>query len=277
MCGRAYSPRFLFMWPNARISVMGGEQAATVMTEVGQPEVGAQLREQYEHQGRPVYSTARLWDDGVIDPRDTRDVLAEALAACRTRRSSPWATASSGCRRARPQLGKRSSRHLAPPSGVSPRTDRGAPPRRHGPELGRVTARGRPSARRPGSQTGGAGKMSEALETLERARGHLYSFHQLIGEADRELDEVLEALRACGEEELAERLQTELLGRNVVPGRWTFQIVEEFDDGYWEVFRDARAGRARGARRRAPPRLRVRDEGAPPHARASRPRVAARR
>jgi 3-methylcrotonyl-CoA carboxylase beta subunit len=82
MCGRAYSPRFLFMWPNARISVMGGEQAGTVMTEVGQPETGAALREQYERQGRPVYSTARLWDDGVIDPRDTRHVLAQALAAC---------------------------------------------------------------------------------------------------------------------------------------------------------------------------------------------------
>jgi 3-methylcrotonyl-CoA carboxylase beta subunit len=82
MCGRAYSPRFLFMWPNARISVMGGEQAATVMTEVGQEEVGARLREQYEHQGRPVYSTARIWDDGIIDPRDTRAVLAQALAAC---------------------------------------------------------------------------------------------------------------------------------------------------------------------------------------------------
>ena len=81
MCGRAYSPRFLFMWPNARISVMGGEQAGAVMTEVGQPEVGASLRDQYEHQGRPTYSTARLWDDGVIDPRDTRDVLAQALAA----------------------------------------------------------------------------------------------------------------------------------------------------------------------------------------------------
>ncbi|MCU0312938.1 MAG: methylcrotonoyl-CoA carboxylase, partial [Solirubrobacteraceae bacterium] len=82
MCGRAYAPRFLFMWPNARISVMGGEQAATVMTEVGQPEVGAQLREQYEHQGRPLYATARLWDDGIIDPRDTRRVLAMALDAC---------------------------------------------------------------------------------------------------------------------------------------------------------------------------------------------------
>ncbi|WP_205696778.1 carboxyl transferase domain-containing protein [Conexibacter sp. SYSU D00693] len=82
MCGRAYAPRFLFMWPNARISVMGGEQAATVMTEVGQPEVGAKLRDQYEHQGKPIYSTARLWDDGVIDPRATRSVLAQALAAC---------------------------------------------------------------------------------------------------------------------------------------------------------------------------------------------------
>jgi len=70
------------MWPNARISVMGGEQAAAVMTQVGQSETGAQLRDQYEHQGRPWYSTARLWDDGVIDPRQTRTVLARALAAC---------------------------------------------------------------------------------------------------------------------------------------------------------------------------------------------------
>jgi 3-methylcrotonyl-CoA carboxylase beta subunit len=82
MCGRAYAPRFLFMWPNARISVMGGEQAAAVMTEVGQAETGARLSDQYEQQGRPVYSTARLWDDGVIDPRETRAVLAQALAAC---------------------------------------------------------------------------------------------------------------------------------------------------------------------------------------------------
>jgi 3-methylcrotonyl-CoA carboxylase beta subunit len=77
MCGRAYSPRFLWMWPNARISVMGGEQAATVMTEVGQPELGAELRE-----GSPYYSTARLWDDGVIDPLDTRTVVGLALGAC---------------------------------------------------------------------------------------------------------------------------------------------------------------------------------------------------
>ena len=81
MCGRAYSPRLLWMWPGARISVMGGEQAATVMTQVGQAETGAQLREQYERQGHPYYATARLWDDGVIDPRDTRDVLGLALSA----------------------------------------------------------------------------------------------------------------------------------------------------------------------------------------------------
>jgi 3-methylcrotonyl-CoA carboxylase beta subunit len=81
MCGRAYSPRLLWMWPGARISVMGGEQAAAVMTEVGQPETGAELRAQYERQGEPYYATARLWDDGVIDPRDTRDVLGLALSA----------------------------------------------------------------------------------------------------------------------------------------------------------------------------------------------------
>jgi 3-methylcrotonyl-CoA carboxylase beta subunit len=81
MCGRAYSPRLLWMWPGARISVMGGEQAATVMTEVGQAETGARLREQYERQGQPYYASARLWDDGVIDPRDTRDVLGLALSA----------------------------------------------------------------------------------------------------------------------------------------------------------------------------------------------------
>jgi 3-methylcrotonyl-CoA carboxylase beta subunit len=82
MCGRAYDPRFLWTWPNARISVMGGEQAAMVMTEVGQPEVGAQLKQQYERQGHPYYGTARLWDDGVIDPLDTRRVVGLALGAC---------------------------------------------------------------------------------------------------------------------------------------------------------------------------------------------------
>ncbi|MEV4130031.1 carboxyl transferase domain-containing protein [Nocardia sp. NPDC049707] len=97
MCGRAYSPRFLWMWPNARISVMGGEQAASVLSTVrgdqldssGQPWSAADeeafkapIREQYEHQGNPYYSTARLWDDGVIDPADTRTILGLALSVC---------------------------------------------------------------------------------------------------------------------------------------------------------------------------------------------------
>jgi 3-methylcrotonyl-CoA carboxylase beta subunit len=88
MCGRAYSPRFLFMWPNARISVMGGEQAATVLSAVrgdgnGESEESFKdrIRAQYEHQGHPYYSTARIWDDGVIDPLDTRTVLGLALSA----------------------------------------------------------------------------------------------------------------------------------------------------------------------------------------------------
>ncbi len=81
MSGRAYSPRFLWMWPNARISVMGAEQAATVLGTVGSSDAEG-VREQYEHQGHPYYSTARLWDDGVIDPADTRTVLGLALSAC---------------------------------------------------------------------------------------------------------------------------------------------------------------------------------------------------
>jgi 3-methylcrotonyl-CoA carboxylase beta subunit len=96
MCGRAYSPRFLFQWPNARISVMGGEQAASVLATVKRDQLKgrdwpaaeeeafkAPIREQYERQGHPYYSSARLWDDGVIDPKDTRRVLALALAATR--------------------------------------------------------------------------------------------------------------------------------------------------------------------------------------------------
>jgi 3-methylcrotonyl-CoA carboxylase beta subunit len=96
MCGRAYDPRFLWMWPNARISVMGGEQAASVLATVrrdgieGRGEAWsaedeeafkAPIRDQYEHQGSPYYSTARLWDDGIIDPADTRRVLGMGLAA----------------------------------------------------------------------------------------------------------------------------------------------------------------------------------------------------
>ena len=96
MCGRAYNPRFLWMWPNARISVMGGEQAASVLGLLRQEATEAKggawsaadeeafktpIREQYEQQGHPYYATARIWDDGIIDPADTRTVLGLALAA----------------------------------------------------------------------------------------------------------------------------------------------------------------------------------------------------
>jgi len=80
MCGRAYEPRQLWMWPNARISVMGGEQAATVLTMVGDADPEA-IRATYEAEGNPYYSTARLWDDGIIDPLDTRRVLALGISA----------------------------------------------------------------------------------------------------------------------------------------------------------------------------------------------------
>ena len=80
MCGRAYEPRQLWMWPNARISVMGGDQAATVLTMVGDADPDA-IRAKYEAEGNPYHSTARLWDDGVIDPLDTRRVLALGLSA----------------------------------------------------------------------------------------------------------------------------------------------------------------------------------------------------
>ncbi|MBW3576613.1 MAG: methylcrotonoyl-CoA carboxylase [Actinobacteria bacterium] len=96
MCGRAYGPRLLWMWPNARISVMGGEQAATVLATVRRDNLEARgerwssdeeqafktpIREQYERQGHPYYATARLWDDGIIDPVDTRDLLGLAISA----------------------------------------------------------------------------------------------------------------------------------------------------------------------------------------------------
>jgi len=104
MCGRAYGPRLLFQWPNARISVMGGEQAASVLATVKRDQLKAKgsawpeaeeeafkqpIREQYERQGHPYYSSARLWDDGVIDPGDTRRVLSLALAVVRNAPQEP--------------------------------------------------------------------------------------------------------------------------------------------------------------------------------------------
>ncbi|OBI71273.1 hypothetical protein [Mycobacterium sp. E740] len=82
------------------------------------------------------------------------------------------------------------------------------------------------------------GAVSEALEWVERARGELYSFHQLMGRADLLLGEACDKLRDAGHASAAERLESELVGRNVLYGRWTFQIVEDFDDNYWSVFRD---------------------------------------
>ncbi len=83
------------------------------------------------------------------------------------------------------------------------------------------------------------GRLTEALETVERARGHLYSFHQLTGEADFKIGDAVDQLRDAGHTELADRLQREIVGRNVLDGRWTFQIMEEYDDTYWSVLRDA--------------------------------------
>ena len=81
------------------------------------------------------------------------------------------------------------------------------------------------------------GKLTEALEFVERARGHLYSFHQLMGHADLLLGEACEALRTAGHDAVADRLENDMVGRNVLEGRWTFQMVEEFDDTYWSRFR----------------------------------------
>ncbi|MFR9800681.1 hypothetical protein ACL02T_00060 [Pseudonocardia sp. RS010] len=83
-----------------------------------------------------------------------------------------------------------------------------------------------------------AGKFSEMLERIERARGALYEFHQLMGGADAMLDDVVDKLRACGQHEWAERIGTELVGRNAIEGRWTFQIVEDFDDNYYSPLKD---------------------------------------
>ena len=105
MCGRAYDPRFLFTWPNSRISVMGGEQAAGVLVQVKKDQLEekgqklsaeeeqkmkAPILEKYETEGHPLYATARLWDDGVIDPRQTRAALGLALSATLNAPIADW-------------------------------------------------------------------------------------------------------------------------------------------------------------------------------------------
>ena len=96
------------------------------------------------------------------------------------------------------------------------------------------------------------GKLSEALETVERVRGHLYALHQLTGTADFQLDEAVSLFMQAGHTTTAERIERELIGRNVIAGHWTFQIVEEFDDGYYAEFKavekDTREELAQGRR-----------------------------
>jgi len=85
------------------------------------------------------------------------------------------------------------------------------------------------------------GKLSEALEVVEHARGYLYGFHRLTGTADLALGDAVDLFRRAGHDAIADRLQTELVGRNVIEGRWTFQIVEDYDDNYWSTFREFEA------------------------------------
>lgn len=82
------------------------------------------------------------------------------------------------------------------------------------------------------------GRVTEALETIERARGHLYSFHQLTGRADLQLDAAVSGLHDVGQADLARHISRELIGRNVLPGRWSFQVVEDYDDGYYRCFKE---------------------------------------
>ncbi|MEU2655094.1 hypothetical protein ABZ615_07195 [Streptomyces sp. NPDC007325] len=98
--------------------------------------------------------------------------------------------------------------------------------------------RARPGPTAPDATTVEAlGSLSKALETVERARGHLYGFHQLTGTADFELDRAVMLLRAAGHHAWADRVETELLGRNVIPGSWTYQIVDAYNETYYEPFR----------------------------------------
>ena len=96
------------------------------------------------------------------------------------------------------------------------------------------------------------GKLSEALEVVEEARGHLYAFHRRCGTADLTLGESVDLLREAGHGDLADQIETDLVGRNVLPGRWSFQIMEDYDDGYYAAFKEwekkARDGLVEGKR-----------------------------
>jgi hypothetical protein len=117
----------------------------------------------------------------------------------------------------------------------------------------------------------GLGKLSEALETVEQARGLLYGFHQLTGKADLLLQDAVGLLRDAGAADLADDLERDLVGRNVIADRWTFQIVEDYDAGYWTTFRDfdarARAELAGGDRHVYEARMKQseRTQGHPAH------------
>ncbi|MEU2350403.1 hypothetical protein [Modestobacter sp. NPDC049651] len=107
--------------------------------------------------------------------------------------------------------------------------------------MGFVTDRTRPDL--DDATVEALGKLSEALETVDQARGHLYGLHQLTGRADLLLQDAVEKFRAAGHDDFADLLDRDLVGRNVIADRWTFQIVEDFDENYWGTFRalDAQA------------------------------------
>ena len=112
------------------------------------------------------------------------------------------------------------------------------------------------------------GKLSEALEVVENARGHLYEFHRMSGRADLALQDAVTALRDAGHADTANSIDETLVGRDVLPGLWTYQIVETYDDGYWSVFRaveqQVRAQLAGGVRHLFEAQLKVAEQGGPP-------------
>ena len=114
------------------------------------------------------------------------------------------------------------------------------------------------------------GKLSEAFEVIEDARGQLFGFHRKIGMADLALGEAVELLRDAGHDDLADRIETDLVGRNILAGRWTFQIVEEFEDGYYAAFRDHERVVREELMGGQAARLRGGDEAGPAHAGAAR-------